>query len=397
MQEEFVKEAIMQIASSLLNTLKCEWGSFKIGELFDIQCSKYHNPNDYKEGEIPYIARTTFNNGVIKKISTSENLYPANCIIIGAESAKAFYQKYPFLTGNKIYRLYLKKEFGTLNQNSALFICALINKAGEKYNYTEAFISSRVEKESIDLPINLEKTGKIPNFSLMENFIKNIEQEHISKLLEYYQLVKVMRGGGIEFKLEEYLAFYADYKAKGIENKSLEWKEFKIGELFVSYNGDFDIQKTHLNNKGCFVVSSGEQDSGIIGKTDIPARIFPKNTITCDMFGNVFYRNFDYKMVTHARVFCLEFIAGNLNEKIALFIVATMKYLRFKFHYSNMASWRKIQNLTILLPVYEDSQIAFDFMESFIKAIEKESIKDVVLWGEKKLMAYKACVKQAMS
>lgn len=262
--------------------------------------------------------------------------------------------------------------------------------------------------------------------------------------------------------------------------------------MFVSYNGDFDIQKTHLNNKGCFVVSSGEQDSGIIGKTDIPARIFPKNTITCDMFGNVFYRNFDYKMVTHARVFCLEFVAGNLNEKIALFIVATMKYLKFKFHYSNMASWRKIQNLTILLPVYpltqtkntdstflsscqtesiscysegsschseaslchseqsEESQslhchtealaeeslnanlschtegkarsipqnkeskdsnrdisvvslpqydktyeIAFDFMESFIKAIEKESIKDVVLWGEKKLKAYKACVRKA--
>ncbi|WP_300958034.1 restriction endonuclease subunit S, partial [uncultured Helicobacter sp.] len=135
-----------------------------------------------------------------------------------------------------------------------------------------------------------------------------------------------------------------------------EWKEFRIGDLFISYNGDFDIQKTHLNDRGFYVVSSGEQNMGIIGKTDLEARIFPKNTITCDMFGNVYYRNFDYKMVTHARVFCLEFIAGNLNEKIALFIISAMKFLRFKFQYSNMASWRKIQDLTISLPVYNPAR-----------------------------------------
>ncbi|WP_300450077.1 hypothetical protein [uncultured Helicobacter sp.] len=29
-----------------------------------------------------------------------------------------------------------------------------------------------------------------------------------------------------------------------------EWKEFRIGDLFISYNGDFDIQKTHLNDRG---------------------------------------------------------------------------------------------------------------------------------------------------
>ncbi|WP_300933189.1 restriction endonuclease subunit S [uncultured Helicobacter sp.] len=185
-----------------------------------------------------------------------------------------------------------------------------------------------------------------------------------------------------------------------------EWKEFRIGDLFISYNGDFDIQKTHLNDRGFYVVSSGEQNMGIIGKTDLEARIFPKNTITCDMFGNVYYRNFDYKMVTHARVFCLEFIAGNLNEKIALFIISAMKFLRFKFQYSNMASWRKIQDLTISLPVYnparhcEDDRtkrsieinkmdchdsataesrndnkdknytIAFDFMEKYIQELE---------------------------
>ena len=55
-------------------------------------------------------------------------------------------------------------------------------------------------------------------------------------------------------------------------------KKFKIGELFTSANGDFDIQKTHLNGRGVDVISSGESNNGVIGKTDVLARIFSANT-----------------------------------------------------------------------------------------------------------------------
>lgn len=162
--------------------------------------------------------------------------------------------------------------------------------------------------------------------------------------------------------------------------------------MFESQNGDFDIQKSHLNNKGCLVVSSGLENAGVVGKTDIKAKIFSKHTITCDMFGNVFYRDFNYKMVTHARIFSLSFLNKNFNKKSALYIVSAMNYLKFKFSYSNMASFKKIENLTISLPAHSNGKIAFDFIETFIKAIEKESIKDVVLWSEKGLKTYKEVV-----
>lgn len=163
----------------------------------------------------------------------------------------------------------------------------------------------------------------------------------------------------------------SDFIAKGGK-----WKEFTIGNLFESENGDFDIQKTHLNNKGYSVVSSGIENCGIIGKTDIEAKIFPRHTLTCDMFGNVFYREFDYKMVTHARVFSLKFLDENFNNKSALYVATTMNYLKSKFSYSNMCSFKKIQDMSILLPT-QDDKIAFDFMESFIKELELERIKEL--------------------
>ena len=52
-------------------------------------------------------------------------------------------------------------------------------------------------------------------------------------------------------------------------------------------------------------MSAGLSNHGIIGKTDREPKVIDKNTITVDMFGNAFYRDTEYKMVTHARVFAL--------------------------------------------------------------------------------------------
>ncbi|EAL4139150.1 hypothetical protein DMN64_07110, partial [Campylobacter upsaliensis] len=164
------------------------------------------------------------------------------------------------------------------------------------------------------------------------------------------------------------------------------FKEFKIGDLFDSKNGNFDIQKTHLNNKGHQVVSAGLENSGVIGKTDIKAKIFPKNTLTCDMFGNVFYRDFEYKMVTHARVMCLH-PNFELNKKIGLYIVSAMNYLKFIFSFANMATWSKIENLIISLPILNDT-IAFTYMESYIKELEAERLQELEAERLQELEAY---------
>lgn len=124
----------------------------------------------------------------------------------------------------------------------------------------------------------------------------------------------------------------------------------------------------HINDKGAYVVTAGLTNNGILGKTDIGAKIFKKKTITVDMFGNAFYRQFDYKMVTHARVFSLT-PKFHITERQGLFLANSLRSLRNEFGYENMCSWEKTKSKTTHLPC-KDGNIDFDFMESFIAELE---------------------------
>lgn len=157
------------------------------------------------------------------------------------------------------------------------------------------------------------------------------------------------------------------------------FKEYKIGELFEASNGNTDIQAKHINGKGYYVVSSGLLNCGIIGKSDIEANIFDENTITIDMFGNVFVRDFKYKLVTHARVFSLKLQQEppkNIYIKILLYIATQLSFLNKIFSYNNMCSYNKIANFKIFLPTL-NNKLAFEYMEERIRELESERIREL--------------------
>ncbi|MCQ2646381.1 restriction endonuclease subunit S [Helicobacter pylori] len=157
---------------------------------------------------------------------------------------------------------------------------------------------------------------------------------------------------------------------------AIKWGEFRLGDLFEASNGDFDIQKRHINHKGEFVITAGLSNNGVLGQSDIKAKVFESHTITIDMFGCAFYRSFAYKMVTHARVFSLK-PKFEINHKIGLFLSTLFFGYPKKFGYENMCSWAKIKNDKAILPLKPTANtqtlkdIDFDFMETFIAELEQ--------------------------
>ncbi|MGN8540393.1 restriction endonuclease subunit S [Helicobacter pylori] len=138
----------------------------------------------------------------------------------------------------------------------------------------------------------------------------------------------------------------------------------------------FDIQKRHINHKGEFVITAGLSNNGVLGQSDIKAKVFESHTITIDMFGCAFYRSFPYKMVTHARVFSLK-PKFEINHKIGLFLSTLFFGYPKKFGYENMCSWAKIKNDKVILPLKPTANtqtfkdIDFTFMEKFIAELEQ--------------------------
>ncbi|WQW27947.1 restriction endonuclease subunit S [Helicobacter pylori] len=157
---------------------------------------------------------------------------------------------------------------------------------------------------------------------------------------------------------------------------AIKWGEFRLGDLFEASNGDFDIQKRHINHKGEFVITAGLSNNGVLGQSDIKAKVFESHTITIDMFGCAFYRSFAYKMVTHARVFSLK-PKFEINHKIGLFLSTLFFGYPKKFGYENMCSWAKIKNDKVILPLKPTANaqtindIDFHFMEKFIAELEQ--------------------------
>lgn len=158
--------------------------------------------------------------------------------------------------------------------------------------------------------------------------------------------------------------------------QAVKWGEYRLGDLFEAQTGDVDLQQKDCNGKGEYLVNSGLDNCGIKGRTNRPAKVFPANTITVDFWGNAFYRNFKYKMATHNHVFSL---SGKVikNESVGIFIATQFSYMRKLFSFDYMGTWNKIKELKILLPTTANNEIDFDFMESFIRELEEERIREL--------------------
>lgn len=156
----------------------------------------------------------------------------------------------------------------------------------------------------------------------------------------------------------------------------IEFKEFRLNTLFTSESGNFDIKKEHINGKGVNVITSGETDNGILGKTDIDAKIISFPSITVDMFGKAVYRNDPYKMVTHARVFAL-LPKFDMKDEVGIYLTVAINKITSKYSYNNMCSWNKINEQNILLPSNPTGEPDFDYMKHYISELEQERISEL--------------------
>ncbi|WP_236863647.1 restriction endonuclease subunit S [Campylobacter devanensis] len=353
--------------------------------MFDIKTTsqKLSKKDSVENGKFPIYSAESQNGGICGYCNeipafTISNEKPF--FVIFGDHTRAFnIAKNDFCVADNVKVL----EPKNFNIKSILLIITIWQKGIPNLGYARHW--SIAKNIQIKLPITA--SGEI-DFEFMESFVAELEAERVAEL----EAERVA-------ELEAYLAAASlkDYELTADELTALSkfenynWGEFRIGDLFDSSNGNFDIQKSHINDKGYFVVTAGETNNGILGKSDIEARIFEANTITIDMFGFVFFRQFEYKMVTHARVFSLK-PKFKTTHKQGLFLASLFKHLKTKFGYDNMCSWAKIKDDKIQLPINKDGNIDFEFMNNFIKAIKKLVIKDVVLYTDNKIKATKSIV-----
>ncbi|MDU9716694.1 restriction endonuclease subunit S [Helicobacter pylori] len=395
--------------SSQFNAIK--WGEFKLGDLFeasngDFDIQKRHINH---KGEFVITAGLS-NNGVLGQSDIKAKVFESHTITIDMFGC-TFYRSFPYkmVTHARVFSLKPKFE---INHKIGLFLSTLFFGYPKKFGYENMCSWVKIKNDKVILPLKPTANTQTLNdidFNFMEKFIAELEQCRLAELEQcrLAELQAYLKATGLEnttLSSDEENALNVFNNSGGGGGNTpcgLTWQSFRLGDLFEASNGDFDIQKRHINHKGEFVITAGLSNNGVLGQSDIKAKVFESHTITIDMFGCTFYRSFPYKMVTHARVFSLK-PKFEINHKIGLFLSTLFFGYPKKFGYENMCSWVKIKNDKVILPLKPTANaqtlndIDFNFMHTLINALMKQTIQGVVQYCGAKIQAAKEVISQEM-
>ncbi|EKA4469810.1 restriction endonuclease subunit S [Vibrio parahaemolyticus] len=358
-----------------------EWGEFRIGELFEkIKTIKLPFKADelprQKTGEytLPCLTSSFNNQGLNYFVPRKEATILRNVISIPSNSDvyRAYFQPNEFTVLSDAYAIKWKLNDIDLSPNQYLFAVQCINKVTDLriYSYKNKLGGWNVVKNKyIKLPV---KAGKI-DFDFMEKFIKELETERILKLEAYLTAAE----------LKSFELTIAEQKALEIfNNDTLSWGQFKFKDIFDKIEQGRRLKKEdQIPGKIPFVMS-GITNTGVINSISNPVAYFPKNSITVDIFGNTFYRGYNFGAGDDTGVYWSEI--HNYPKEVMLYFAASMnKSLQGKFDYGNKLRSSQSLNLNMQLPVKEN-QPDLSSMTTLIRAVQKLVIKDVVQYVERK-------------
>lgn len=136
-------------------------------------------------------------------------------------------------------------------------------------------------------------------------------------------------------------------------------------------------------------IMAGTSNTGLVRTIGNDVRIFPKHSLTIDIFGNTFYRSYEFGAGDDTGVFWNE---DNPYPKSLLYLKTVIeKKLLGKYDFGFKLRSSQTPSFQFDLPV-STHNVDYKFMSDFIKVIEKLVIRDLIEWTDQKIEATKEVV-----
>ena len=366
---------------------------FKVGELFDISDTIKFNPRDnhLPTGDVPYITRTSKNNGQLDSYSDDSGQFTnkGNCITVGIEGTVAFYQPDDFIAGINVYTLRHER----MTQRVGLYLCSVLNMQSWKYGFVNGRTLGRIKAETIQLPVKpgtdeVNYTEDDIDWAFMESYIHELEESYIHELDAYLK----------ETGLDDYTL--TDDEREVLEREPV-FKGFEVGELFdCSTTKSYNPNKGDLPNGNTPYVTRSAFNNGISGYFDDESGVFMNggNCITIGAEGGIaFYQPDDF--IAGIKVYTLRH--DRMNCEIGMFLCGALNVHSHIYSYTNARVLDKIKAETVQLPVkpgtdavtYTQDDIDWTYMEAYVRIMEKQVIADVVDYKNEVISKTKELVK----
>jgi len=347
-------------------------------ELFEIVGTKSLDRNAInftKEG-FNFIGRTFENNGIQGKITRQEfepnKPFTITATVIGQYKYVKF-QKEPYYCSQNINKLTAKPIIKKWNEKIAYYLISGIQKFVSVYDgQQDGYKLEDIKKHRVQLPITPQ--GDI-DFVFMEIFIAELEAYLLATGLNDYILTE---------EEQQALAYFEEY----------EWGEFRLRELFEISRGNISNQKALISDtSGIYFIAQNNNNNGFVDivKPQNYKQFKGRSLIIGRQTSVVYYQDKDF-ITTDGVLVLIDKNKFIKNRNIGLFLASVINKHMLPFGYNNTVSTEKLNKIKITLPITSGNKIDFHFMETFISAIQKLVIKDVVLYAKRKMEATKLVI-----
>jgi len=355
-----------------------KYKEFKIVDVFDVKnthsiLKEWITSNS---GKYPYVTASENNNSIATHIIYDmAQIEKGNSIMIGGKTLVITYQPQDYFSNDSHnLALYLKdKKWQT--EKVQLFLVTVLNKCLKPiYTWGNSISKEKIQKDTILLPTTSQDEI---DFSYMEKYISELENEWISELENYLKTTKLD-----SFILtDEEKLFLKRYR-----NNEVYYHPYKLGDVFeVKSNPQLDKCYFNFSENGKFpYFTRTVLNNGILGYVDYldDKHKIDGNCFAVGMLGmKFFYMDKDF----YAGQFTKNVRPKNfhLTEEMALFFKCEFDKKSSFFASVLVRDFEKTFNETpLLLPTTNENAIDFDFITKFIRIQKKLAIKNVIEWKD---------------
>lgn len=148
---------------------KIDWGTFLLGELFDIRKGKRLTRVKMTAGNTPYVGASDKNNGITAWIG-QDPIHSAGTITVAYDGSvgEAFYQHKDYWASDAVNVLYPNFE---MTPEVALFIAAIIRREKYRFSYGRKWHLERMRESRISLPTTPDGT---PDIGAMSAIVQSL-------------------------------------------------------------------------------------------------------------------------------------------------------------------------------------------------------------------------------
>lgn len=363
--------------------------------------------------DIPYVAAKKTENGIAKWCSLenipNEQIMQGNCIVFvqqgDGSAGYTTYQPEDFYAISCVCCGYID---GILDEKVGMYLMSILDKNKAFYNHSNGWNGDKLRQTTMTLPVienpnpDHEYTVDDIDWQYMRDRITELERDRITELDAYLQATGL---NDYELTEDDKKILSLSAKRTSDEDGTLEdnskdavrYGEFTLG----GDDGLFDIyapQKRFNANTITFggkypYVARGSSNNGIRGYiTEDTKYLSPAKSLS---FGQdtatVYYQPDAYFTGDKIKVMVLK--DRELTPELAEYFISVISRAFSTFAWGQSSfNENIIKGMKIVLPVKSDDTPDFDYMERYIRAMEKVVIADVVKYKDRVIETTKKVV-----